>query len=119
MTRISEKDGNKYKKVVEKFDEYFKVRNNIIFERARFNWRNQQPGEVADKYITVFHQLAQGCKYGKITDQLIHDQLNCGHKGWFTLGASANWVKPHLGTSQEIHQAKRGNSAETKYTKIQ
>jgi len=48
-TQISDEDGNKYKKVVEKFDEYFKVRHNVIFERARFNRRNQQPGESVDQ----------------------------------------------------------------------
>ena len=62
---------------MEKFDEYFKVRHYIIFERAHFNRRNQQPGESADEYITVLHQLAQG-KYGKMTDKLICDRLVVG-----------------------------------------
>ena len=33
-----------------KFDEFFKVRRNVIFERARFNQRNQQQNESAEEY---------------------------------------------------------------------
>jgi len=77
-TRISDDDRKKYNKVLEKFDEYFKVRHNVIFERARFNRRNQHPGESAEDYITVLHQLAQGCEYGEMTDELIRDRLVVG-----------------------------------------
>jgi hypothetical protein len=45
-TKISEEDGKKYDKVVEKFDEYFQVRKNVIYERARFNKRDQLEGET-------------------------------------------------------------------------
>jgi len=69
-TRISDDDRNKYIKIIEKLYEYFKVRHNVIFERARFNQRNQQPGESADNYITALHQLAQGCEYGVMADEL-------------------------------------------------
>ena len=67
-TRISDENRKKYSKVLEKFDEYFKVMRNVIFERARFNRRNQQPGESTEDYITSLHQLAQGCEYGTMTD---------------------------------------------------
>ena len=36
-THISDDNRKKYDKVVEKFDEFFKVRHNVIFERACFN----------------------------------------------------------------------------------
>ena len=77
-TQISDDDRKKYSKIIEKLDEYFKVRHNVIFERARFNRRNQQPGESADNYITALHQLAQGCEYGVMTDELIRDRLVVG-----------------------------------------
>ena len=77
-TRISDKDRNKCNKVVEKFNKYFKVRHNVIFKRVRFNQRNQQPEELAEDYNTVLNQLAQGCKYGGMTDELIRDQLVVG-----------------------------------------
>ena len=72
-TRISDKDRKKYSKVIEKFDQYFEVRHNVIFERARFNRRSQQQGESAEDFITALHQLAQGREYGGMTDELIRD----------------------------------------------
>ena len=36
-TKISTEDRQKYASVVGKFDDYFKVRRNVILERARFN----------------------------------------------------------------------------------
>jgi len=54
------------------------VRHNVIFDRARFNQRNQHPGETAEEYITVLHKLAQGCQYGKMTEESIRNQLAVG-----------------------------------------
>ena len=56
-TGISDTDRNKYQKVMVKFDEFLKVRRNIIFERASFNQRNQLKGESAETYITVLYGL--------------------------------------------------------------
>ena len=41
-TNILTENRKKYQKVLEKFDEFFAVRRNVIFERARFNKRTQQ-----------------------------------------------------------------------------
>ena len=41
-----------YDKVVKKFNEFFKVRKNVIFERARFNKRCQGSEESVDQFIT-------------------------------------------------------------------
>ena len=62
-TRITDENRNKYAKVL---DEFFQVRHKAIFERACFNRRNQHPGETTEDYITALHQLARGCKYGRI-----------------------------------------------------
>lgn len=40
-------ERNVYDTVIQKFDELFKVRTNVIYERARFNCRNQNDGEPA------------------------------------------------------------------------
>ena len=77
-TRISDDKRKKYARVVEKLDEFFRVRHNVIFERARFNKRNQLPGELAENYITVLHQLAESCEYGNIKDEMIRDRLVVG-----------------------------------------
>ena len=70
-TDISER--SRYQNVLE--TEFDVVRRNVIFERARFNRRTQQQGELAEEYITALHQLADMCEYGDIKDEMIRDQL--------------------------------------------
>ena len=77
-TRIAVDNKKKYDKVAEAFDNYFKVCKNIIFERARFNKRNQLPNESAEQFITVMHRMAENCEFGNIKDELIHDRFVVG-----------------------------------------
>ena len=77
-THISEADRKVFSKVMEKLDEYFKVHHNVIFERARFNQRNQLPGESAEKYIVEIYRLAENCKFGALKNELIRDRLVVG-----------------------------------------
>lgn len=39
-TNVTADGGKDYEAIVQKFEGFFKVRRNVIFERARFNWRN-------------------------------------------------------------------------------
>ena len=55
-----------YDTVLAKFDGYFQVRRNVIFERACFNRRNQQEGESTEKYITDLYTLVDNCNYGDL-----------------------------------------------------
>ena len=57
-----------------KFNDYFKV----IFERARFNRRNQLKGEPAEQYITELYRLVETCEYGNLTPERIRDRLVIG-----------------------------------------
>ena len=61
-----------------KLNDYFKVRKNVILERARFNRRNQLQGETAEQYITTLYRLAETCEYGELTSQMIRDRLVVG-----------------------------------------
>ena len=77
LPTFPKKTGKKYDKVVEKFDEHFQVRKNVIYERARFNnHRNQVEGETAEEYITALYALAKTCNYkAELQDEMIHDRL--------------------------------------------
>ena len=77
-TGISEDSRKNYSDVMGKFDEYFHVRKNIIFERARFNRRNQLPDETAEEYITVLFNLIDSCNYGNLRDEMLRDRLVVG-----------------------------------------
>eukprot|EP00731_Ephydatia_muelleri_P036805 Em0328g2a len=54
-TNISGDERKAYSAVLKKFDDFFQIRKNIIFERARFNRRDQLDGETADEYISALH----------------------------------------------------------------
>ena len=50
-TNISDGDKKDYGKVVKKFNDYFKVRKNTVFERANFNLARQLADETAEHFI--------------------------------------------------------------------
>ena len=77
-TGITDDERKSYKDVLDKFDSFFKVRKNVIFERARFNRRQQGEGETAEQYIAVLHNLASNCDYSQMQDQMIRDRLVVG-----------------------------------------
>ena len=63
---------------MEAFDDYFTVRKNIIFERARFNKRCQLPSESVEQFITEVHRLGENCEFGPMKEELIRDRLVVG-----------------------------------------
>ena len=69
-----------YTTVLAKFDAYFNIRRNVIFERAHFNRRSQQEGQTVDKYITELYALAENRNYGDLRDEMIRDHLVVGHQ---------------------------------------
>ena len=77
-THITSEERQKYETVVAKLNGYFKIRKNVIFERARFNCRNQLPEESAEEYITILYSLVENCEYGDLTSQMFRDRLVVG-----------------------------------------
>ena len=51
---------------------------HVVFERARFNQRNQLEGELAEQYIMELYRLADNCDYGAMRDEMIWDRLVFG-----------------------------------------
>ena len=77
-TNISDENRKKYTEVLQKFDSHFKVRKNVIFERARFNARAQGEGESIEQYITSLYNLVEHCEYGPLKEEMIRDRLVVG-----------------------------------------
>ena len=69
-TNISEDARKRYSDVLAKFGKFFKVRKNVIFERAKFNRCNQLPSESAENYIIVLYHLVDTCEYGELKEML-------------------------------------------------
>ena len=67
-----------YAEAVHTFEKFFGVRKNLIFERARFNSRDQMEDESTEQYLLVLHALARNCEYGQLRDELIRDRIVIG-----------------------------------------
>lgn len=75
---IASDERKKYSEVKAKFDSYFVVKKNIIYERARFNRRVQQEGEPVDAFITDLHAMSESCEYGSLREDLVRDRIVVG-----------------------------------------
>ncbi len=62
---LSPEEASEYDTVKMKLDAHFVTRRNVIFERAKFNQRQQEMGESADSFHTALHCLAEHCRYGR------------------------------------------------------
>ena len=49
--------GLDYATVKKKLDDYFIPQRNVIYERALFNSRKQEPGEPVEEFITHTRQV--------------------------------------------------------------
>ena len=75
---FAEGDEKKYTKVKETFDQHFIIKSNVIFKRARFNIRKQEPSESVDAFITDLYCLSEHCEFGAIREELIRDRIVVG-----------------------------------------
>ena len=76
--RLSEADSKNYDSVVSAFDSHFVKRPNVIYERAKFNQRRQEPGEPVDAFITALYGLAEHCGYASLHEEMIRDRIVVG-----------------------------------------
>lgn len=69
---------NTFNELIEKFDDFFLPKRNVIYERYRFNTRIQKNGEKFDDFVTDLHKIAESCLYGIIKGELIRDRIVIG-----------------------------------------
>ena len=60
--------------MIQCLDQFFKVHQNVIYEKARFNRHDQQPGETVERYITALYSLVETCNYGEL-EEMLRDRL--------------------------------------------
>ena len=77
-TNATEEERQVYSTVMGKFNAFFQVRRNVIFERVRFNRQNQLLGETSEQCIMALYTLAANCNYGALEAEVIHDRLVVG-----------------------------------------
>ena len=72
-------DDSTIEDVLAKFDEYCEPRTQVIYERYRFNNRNQEPGESIASYLTELRTIAKNCQHESITpDEILRDRIVLG-----------------------------------------
>ena len=75
---FGEGDEKKYNKVIEKFDDHFIPKKNVIHERACFHRRVQKEGETAEAFIRNLYELAEHCEFGTQRDERIRERIVIG-----------------------------------------
>ncbi len=64
----TEEEKKDVAKILELWGEYSNGKTNIIYERYKFNNRQQKPDESIDAYATVLRDLASFCNNGPLND---------------------------------------------------
>ncbi|XP_061716623.1 uncharacterized protein K02A2.6-like [Cydia pomonella] len=75
-----EEDRDDIDKLIEKFDQHFGTKTNVIMLRFKFFTRSQEPGEGIDEYVTALRIISQQCEFDKLEDGLLRDRIVCGIK---------------------------------------
>ncbi|KAG1649800.1 putative phosphoenolpyruvate synthase [Nymphon striatum] len=75
---LSEEDQNNFEIVIQKLENYFIPKRNIIFERAKFNGRSQAQGENVEPFVRALYNLAEFCEFGDQKEEHIRDRLVIG-----------------------------------------
>ena len=75
---LSEAQRKKYEDVCKALSEYLIGKHNVVYERAKFNSRYQQPGETVESFITDVHKLAEHCQYGILLEEIIRNRIVVG-----------------------------------------
>ena len=111
--RISEDNRKVYDSVLSKFDEFFKVRKNTIFERARFNRRNQLAGESVKHY---YHRAIRPRRVLQIRRPQRRDAEGsdrCRHQRRGIIREASIAGGPHPREGQEAREAERSRAGTT------
>ena len=74
--------------IIKKLDAYIIGETNEIYERFKFNKREQKEDESIDTYVTALKELIRSCSYGDLSDSLLRDRI--------VIGISDNTVKKSL-----------------------
>ena len=80
FTWNNEEDKGNHNQVIEKFENFFMPKKNIVLERFRFNNISQRHQKDFDRFITKVKNQAASCECGALKDQLICDRVVVGIK---------------------------------------
>nr|XP_054591370.1 uncharacterized protein LOC129155169 [Nothobranchius furzeri] len=102
---LSDQQKAVYADVTRAFGEHFIGKHNVIYERAKFNSRQQQQGESAEIFITDVHKLAEHCKFGALMEEMIRDCIVVGIRD--SRLSERLQLDPHLTLAKTITQVRQ------------
>ena len=101
-------------KILELWNSYCIGETNIIYERYKFNNRNQDLNESIDTYASALRALASTCDFGELKDQLIRDRIVCGMQNNAVRRKLLQEPKLTLGRCLDVCRAAEATSAQIK-----
>lgn len=75
MTFKLSQDEQVYDKVIQCIEAYVNPKYNEVFERYKFNERNQKEHESFENFYTALRQQISTCNYGTTSGEILEDQL--------------------------------------------
>ena len=75
---LTGKQQNSSVAIIKHLNDYFVSKTNIIYERFKFNTRNQSVNESINEYIANLKHLSAICEFGNLRDELIKDRIVLG-----------------------------------------
>ena len=79
---LSDDDQKNVLRVLEKLDNHFVPKRNIIHERPVFNQRVQKQGETMESFVRSLYELSEHCNFGEQKNDMIKDR---GHDWGYTM----------------------------------
>lgn len=77
-TDITDRERGSYDSVLQHFENFFQVRKNVIFKRAKFNTRSQGEDKSVEEFITDLHHLIETCNYRATKEEMLQDRIVVG-----------------------------------------
>ena len=96
-------DKCKFDEIVESLTTHYKPKKILIFERYKFQTRNQNAGESIAEYVASIKDLARTCDYGETLNDMLRDR--------FVIGLSNRATQQTLLTEGELTFVKAVNIA--------
>lgn len=75
FTIADEKD---VEEILKAFEEFCSPKKNVVFERFKFNKREQQAAEPFDTFLSDMQKLVRTCEYGNQEDSILRDRIVLG-----------------------------------------
>eukprot|EP00117_Sycon_ciliatum_P036471 scpid23188/ scgid27451/ Retrovirus-related Pol polyprotein from transposon opus; Protease; Reverse transcriptase; Endonuclease len=113
---LSDQDADNYDIVFQKFADHYGRKRNLVYERAKFHQRSQQPGESIDGYITDLFRLAERCNFKQLHDEMIRDRLVAGVAD--TALSQKLQLDPSLTLDKALAQARQKETVRTQQSTV-